>query len=76
MATRRAVSANTGYTPWGAVDWSHAPTARSGSMGRCVHCGRTAVMRHPISGKPCHKVCDDRYAQASGSTREMGNHFS
>ncbi len=58
MAPR--VVKSTTHTPWGAVDWSHAPVARIGWMGKCVHCGTNAMMRHPLTNKPCHKVCDDK----------------
>ena len=49
-----------GFTHWGAVNWSGAQTAREGTIGLCVHCKRPALLRHPLTGKPCHKVCDDR----------------
>lgn len=48
-------------TAWGALDWSHAPCKRySGWAGKCVHCGGDALLYHPITGKPCHRVCDDK----------------
>ncbi len=62
MPIRRAPAAKPGYTSWGTVDWSHAPVARTGTMGLCVHCRQPALMRHPITGKPCHKTCDDERA--------------
>ena len=48
-----------GRLPWGALDWSHAPMTRFGVGAPCVHCGRPAFLRHPLTGKPCHKVCED-----------------
>lgn len=61
MPPRKKLTADTGhFTPWGTLDWSHAPVARIGYMGPCYHCGRPAIMRHPVSGAPCHKACEDR----------------
>ncbi len=62
MSARRTPAATPGHTTWGAVDWSRAPVARTGTMGLCVHCRRPAFMRHPLTGQPCHKTCDDEYA--------------
>lgn len=56
---RRTRKQDVALTPWGAIDWSHAPVAREGFMGPCVHCHRPAIMKHPDTNKPCHKVCDD-----------------
>lgn len=64
MAGRRKKS-DIPTTPWGAVDWSSAPVARDGYMGPCEHCQRPAIMKSPASGKPCHKVCDDKAYDAS-----------
>lgn len=61
MAARRTTRSkkDVPLTPWGTLDWSHAPVARDGDMGPCVHCRKPAIMKHPATGKPCHKVCDD-----------------
>ncbi len=57
----RAQKADPAYTAWGALDWSHAPVKRTeGWAGRCVHCGRNALLYHPLTNKPTHKTCQDR----------------
>ena len=43
------------------LDWSHAPVR---DPQPCVLCGRPAFLRHPVTGKPCHKVCSDAKAAA------------
>lgn len=44
------------------LDWSRAGI---GDPAPCtLGCGRNAILRHPITGRPCHKVCDD--ARAAG----------
>lgn len=43
------------------LDWSHA---RVDDPKPCVHCGTAAILRHPVTGRPCHKVCDDARAVA------------
>lgn len=40
----------------GPVDWR---TARIGEPAPCVVCGRPALLRHPVTGRPHHKVCAD-----------------
>jgi hypothetical protein len=40
----------------GPVDWRHAPVR---DPLPCVICGRPALLRHPVTGRACHKVCDD-----------------
>jgi len=74
MPPRRSTAAlaKNGRTPWGAVDWSHAPAARFGTMGVCVYCGCTALLRHPLTGKPCHKTCDDAKALPSTGSPTLG----
>lgn len=45
------------------LDWSGrggAPLATVGKLAACVHCGGKALLRHPVTGKPCHKVCEER----------------
>jgi hypothetical protein len=47
----------------GALDWSsHGPAgpAGVGALAPCVHCGRPALLRHPTTGRPCHKTCAER----------------
>lgn len=59
---RRQADAPTGpLTAWGTLDWSHAPVARQGYAGPCYRCGRPALLRHPVTGAPCHKVCEDKH---------------
>lgn len=60
MAARTAKDAT--HHPWGALAWNHAPCNRFDWAGNCVHCGKPAMLRHPITNKPCHKVCDDAKA--------------
>lgn len=36
--------------------WQRAKVA---DPAPCVHCGQPAILRHPDTGLPCHKVCDD-----------------
>jgi hypothetical protein len=49
------------------LDWSHAPVREP---ALCVQCDRPALLRHPITGSPCHKVCADAQAdRAAASTR-------
>lgn len=69
MAARYSSKTSNGVAvlPWGALDWSHAPCARTGYTGACTHCGRSALMRHPVTGAPCHKVCEE--ASNRGGTR-------
>ena len=45
----------------GLLDWTHAPLARA--TAPCIHCGNPALLRHPITGASCHKVCNDRHEQ-------------
>jgi hypothetical protein len=59
------------------LDWSGRngePPATVGPPAPCRHCGRRALLRHPYTGEPCHKVCaewalDDasRMADAGGA---------
>lgn len=54
------VARDTTHHPWGALAWNRAPCKRFGWAGKCAHCGRNALLYHPVTGKPCHKVCQDR----------------
>ena len=47
------------HHPWGALIWNHAPCNHTGWAGNCVHCGKPAMLRHPLTNKPCHKCCQD-----------------
>ncbi len=38
------------------LDWSRAIV---GDPARCVTCGRPALLRHPETGRPQHKVCSE-----------------
>jgi hypothetical protein len=38
------------------LDWSHAAV---GDPRPCGLCERNAILRHPQTGRPCHKVCSD-----------------
>lgn len=38
------------------LDWSHA---RLGDPAPCQLCGQLALLRHPVTNRPCHKVCSD-----------------
>jgi hypothetical protein len=33
------------------------PNARVGDLAPCERCGGQALMRHPVTGAPCHKDC-------------------
>lgn len=51
------------------VDWSRAAL---GDPAPCVHgCGENAILRHSITGRPCHKVCDDKRAAADHTALEQ-----
>ena len=51
------------------VDWSRAAV---GDPQPCVHgCGGNAILRHPVTGRPCHKVCDDARAAADRAASEQ-----
>lgn len=43
----------------GALDWSghHGPRAMVGPLAPCQYCRRPALLRHPDTGVPTHKVC-------------------
>lgn len=47
------------------LDWTRA---KVGDPKPCMHCGRPALLRHPQTGLPCHKICDDaQYPSSFGS---------
>ena len=45
------------------LDWSGsergAPKATVGRLEPCRHCGGRALLRHPATGQPCHKICEE-----------------
>jgi len=48
------------------LDWSgraSAPLATVGPLAPCAHCRRDALLRHPVTGEPCHKVCEETHIQ-------------
>lgn len=47
------------------LDWTKA---KVGEPKPCVHYGRPALLRHPQTDRPAHKVCDDaQYPVTPGS---------
>lgn len=50
------------------LDWSRATVADSQP---CVHCHQGAILRHPITGRPMHKTCDDQRAAAEHTATEQ-----
>ncbi len=47
-----------------ALDWSGrngSPKANVGKLTPCIHCGRSALLRHPVTLLPCHKVCEQKH---------------
>ncbi len=62
------------------LDWSGrngAPLATVGNTGNlkrdlkpCIHCGEPALLRHPVSKLPCHKICEEaRIDRVAGGGR-------
>ncbi len=44
------------------LDWTGmdgAPRAGVGDLKPCILCGGLAMLRHPVSKLPCHKVCEE-----------------
>lgn len=45
------------------LDWSGSergvPRATVGRLEPCKHCGQLALLRHPATGEPCHKICEE-----------------
>ncbi len=55
------------------LDWTGmdgAPRAGVGDLKPCILCGGLALLRHPVSKLPCHKICEearlDRVAAEAG----------
>ncbi len=48
MARARSAATDT-------VDWR---AAHVGDLQDCVACGQPALLRHPVTRRPHHKVCD------------------
>lgn len=65
MTARRTAATRSPHLPDGRLDWTQA---RFGDPLPCQHCGHPTPLRHPVSGRACHKVCDD--AQAKDTTTE------
>ena len=42
------------------LDWRRAPM---GDSQPCIFCEQGAIMRHPITLRPCHKACSDQRRQ-------------
>jgi len=42
-------------------DWTRAGAA---DPAPCLLCGRPALLRDPVDGRPCHKVCADAILHA------------
>lgn len=43
-------------------DWTRAGTA---DAAPCLLCGRPALLRDPVDGRPCHKVCCDALTRSN-----------
>ncbi len=44
------------------LDWSGndgSPRATVGDLKPCILCGGLAMLRHPVSKLPCHKICEE-----------------
>jgi hypothetical protein len=41
------------------LNWTRAA---GGDPRPCIICDQPAIMRHPVNGRPCHKVCHDQRA--------------
>lgn len=55
------------------LDWSRA---KIGDPAPCIACGRPALLRHPETGQPHHKVCSEPEADVRVFHREDGWVFS
>ena len=54
------------------LDWSGrdgAPLATVGELAACFHCRRPTLLRHPDTGQPCHKVCEEAHLNRTDSGR-------
>lgn len=51
------------------LDWSRTAI---GDPAPCVlGCAGNAILRHPMTGRPCHKTCDDARAAAEQAATEQ-----
>lgn len=48
------------------LDWSHAQVT---VPAPCVLCSQPALLRHPVTGVACHKVCADAKADRNSQNR-------
>jgi len=55
------------YVPRKRGGASADPNARVGELAPCEVCGNLALMRHPGTGRPCHKGC----VNAKATTRTV-----
>ncbi|MEU2300542.1 hypothetical protein ABZ584_24420 [Streptomyces antibioticus] len=51
------------------LDWSRAIV---GDPLPCIACRRPAILRHPETGRPHHKVCDEPVALAPAPQQQTG----
>jgi hypothetical protein len=57
------------------LDWSGlngAPKATIGPLAPCQHCGRPALIRHPDTKVPCHKICAERVLDEQAAEIQPG----
>ncbi len=55
------------------LDWTGmdgAPRAGVGDPKPCILCGDLALIRHPLSKLPCHKICEE--ARLEKAAAEVG----
>jgi hypothetical protein len=50
------------------LDWRH--DAKVSESRPCVLCGSGAILRHPVTGRPCHKVCHDGSVRTHTSPKD------
>ncbi len=75
--TTRTVVSRPAAVPAGRVvlDWSGLDgeePARLGPLAPCQHCGQPALLRHPVTRRPCHKICAEAAINARRSSRTRG----